>query len=193
MKKIILFLPLLTFSLLVISCNTKDLCDSENVESEEEVASKFTFLTPAEDWFLSQTRAQEHSNEVITIETEDNSVSAILVKADLARNKYSCKKGFGLCNFRWGWEPLVAITDEEKSNGKSESEFLLKKDTAGKQYIELLLAEPYRNVNSFPFFEVDEDVFGYSESELEATIVQGSYKFNPNLGLYGGYKVYVEL
>ncbi|MGN1158436.1 MAG: hypothetical protein ACI4TK_19875 [Agathobacter sp.] len=179
-------------SLLLCSCQ-QDEIQTCRVNSIEETAREIGFLNLSKSE-LTSTRSSDY-NETADY---DNSVSLI---ARIARPKTNCKSGFGLCDIRAAETQIPVCFAQTRSNDStlitSKYECMtvcqIDKDMNGTA-IFLLASSPESHgltQETMPPFYVDEEIEQPLEDHNDCYLIvkPGSYKYNPDLGTYGGYSV----
>lgn len=158
--------------------------NAEQVIDEDSVASRLSF--------------KKISNEEIITKSGSKDASAVIVRIEFdefGRTSRNCK-GWGLCNYEIIWFPK----DESKSlvtNNDYRYSFPIFHDTnMNRFYIEILLDKPVPNdlpLDDFPL-KVDELMVldSYKIFNKDLFILNGDYRFNRNLGDYGGFVIYLE-
>lgn len=135
---------------------------------------------------------QPKLNEIKFIKINDNSSfnqknsTGKIIIIDIARKKHSddpnicgdCKCGLGVCR--------VCLFCDKNSNSQEVEIY----EENGNTFFELKLAEPKKQDIDYTFY-VDENV--YADDIQNLYVVKGIYNFNPNIGLYGGYKIDVKI
>ncbi|MDP3353393.1 MAG: hypothetical protein Q8S44_06610 [Flavobacteriaceae bacterium] len=127
--------------------------------------------------------------------TNKLSVDIIIVSWDWGRESRDCKSGFGICNV--DWFPATNRTTFPNSNNSNDFSTLLEFDSyKNKYYLDILLAEAVPE--DIPLdaisIKIDYDIesnYQYKTTD-KLTLHQGSYPFNLSLGVFGGYRIYLD-
>ena len=195
MKKVLFLMSIALIacvSMAVISCSNEEIITQEK-ETEEFVRNlKFQSLSERlNELKLIKSKNTRNSLDINDESVEDmaENINLVIFRFKIARKSLDCKKGFGVCDFKWF--PKENYAEEEESHEELSS--ILEVDDLGNKYMELRLGENVDNIN-MPNFIVDEDVIGShcENTENELIIKQGHYIFDRNIGNFGGYRITIE-
>lgn len=123
------------------------------------------------------------------------------VSLEFGRKSRNCR-GFGICHFSIKLKDYITNSDDASYDNCSG---IIEKDSSGREFVDFLLAEPLspdvdESALLLPIEEdIHEEVLGYPDELSTDTNLPRSYKlkkgvlhFNPNLGIYGGYRIYID-
>jgi hypothetical protein len=180
-------------------------CSSEEVTSpmgENDVIQNLKFET-LKSYMAKHggvTRSTEVTAEGGNLSNGEDGLTMVICSWDKrGRTSKNCR-GFGLCHFKWfpGWN--LALADSTLGTNPYVAE--ISTNTVGQKFLNVLLADSVAciNVADIPELCVDTDIVSDntventdSTSEEEYVILkEGSYKFQSDLGEYGGYRINVE-
>lgn len=125
--------------------------------------------------------------------SHDDKYLSILIELETGHDYPLCY-GWGICLFYC--EVTEFENGDNPSAGGNRTPLMCQGDH---YYIDILLAHPIGDISTIYPLIVSSDITTTIfpspniENTMEITIVQGSYRYNPNLGLYGGYRVDAEL
>lgn len=189
-KYIIVFM--LTIGLFTTYSCSKDEVISQEVDPED-MARELKFQS------ISSQLAADSVNGVQNIEsmnTRGGSVDILIFSFRIARKKYDCKKGFGICDFKWGWESMSS------ANNSIEDKYVvssyLRSTPTGKYYVSLPIDQKLstEEIQAMPELVVDEileRIEMINSEKNQITIEKGNYKYNQSIGENGGFEVPVNL
>ncbi len=199
MKKInFMSIAMFTVSILV-SCNNDDSYLTQNGRqqlSEEEVENavlRLGFISGSE-----RLKGEIDSRRKVNFRGEPSFRPEIGIKVRIAKKKYDCLKGFGLCDFKPIEVPklqmkmIKKMKIEEKTDENVYVSYL-EKDERGNEYMDLLIAKDplSEGLVNMPAFTVEEDLEKDvpHNKNTHLIMVPGNYKYDRSLGKYGGYRI----
>lgn len=191
MKKLIIVFMLAIGLFSTYSCS-KDEVISQEVDPED-MARKLKFQS------ISSQLAADSVNGTHSIEsmsTRGGSVDILIFSFRIAREKYDCKKGFGICDFKWGWENISSANNS--IDDKYVVSSYLRSTPTGKYYVSLPIDQKLSSeeIQAMPALVVDElleRMEMINSEKKQITIEKGNYQYNPSVGENGGFNVPVNL
>lgn len=189
----------LLFALTLTGCQSNDL-ETPQLSKADIIGESLKFLS-SEDYLAQLTstetektrsRTPNKDKDYITIDKgDDTKKEPITVSFTIARPKYRCKDGFGIC-----LPTLLKKYNSHETTLKTLTS-IIKKDFRGRSYAELQLRELPTNIKSkdIPDLRVDEplrarDTTGTTIRVFD--IKEKSFRFDPSIGRLGGYRIYFE-
>lgn len=128
---------------------------------------------------------------------KDSEISIIIAAFKIARKKYDCKRGFGICN--WVWFPKHQLYENGGDTDVTSWDCYsyIEESVEGERYVEIQFAEKVSSneLSIIGDLIVDTDTEGFNVEPGDfngMTIKKGNYTFDNNIGQYGGYRVYLE-
>lgn len=202
MKKMILFMVVAT---MLFSCQQEgNVSVSENEAASEALVRSLKFIpldkrlsdlkVASADTRGSGKGGKNTSKEGDEVSAEDP-FTIIVCSWDWGREKYDCERGFGFCHFKWFPEfkneikvPTTSLPDAS----------VIETDINGERYTDILLSEEVSLdiQKKLPALTIDkslswQDTLDTGEIKTLA-IRKGKYRFDPNLGENGGYRVKIH-
>jgi len=151
---------------------------------------------------LSQRISELHQNHINKITPSRNGqqggvdktdITIVIVAWDWGRPKRECK-GFGFCNVVW----FPDFKEKDIDNNFENNASVLEVDSVGRLYTDLILSKPIdtSNLSKIPSLAIDMPLIARDTSNIhnDTTLIvpKGSVQFNPNIGNYGGYRVFLK-
>lgn len=180
--------------------------ENDNTDDMEKLASNIKFQTIEE-----QLKDIEHKTTRSNVPTigdgklvtpvkpvdSTSPFSFVICSFDFGRNSRNCA-GFGICDFEWfPHSAQINTTDTDSITSLKYNASVLKVDSDGNKFIDLLLAEPIDSGSMpiVPDLAIDEDLIGHNSKSNNSQIYimqGGKYKYNPKLGNFGGYRISIK-
>lgn len=200
-KKLFLSVMTLMGVISLSSCQNDVTAPTEENEQtwNDSIVLNLKYMNPAQILGLSTTRV----SEVPYGDVEEGADGLTIVSfywgkrsPYYTKNNRDCvRRTAHLCYALWFPMPEPIIYDSEFQDDQVYS--VLERDEKGQYYANILLAEePTFSEAITPFISVDEDATFWgtrSLNSVEFTTVQGQYLYDRSLGLYGGFKIDIEV
>jgi hypothetical protein len=151
------------------------------------IAATTTFVACKKDEKSVQTSQKNNGTSNLL---RDGKSVVIVAWDEWGRKKKDCK-GNGLCKAVW-----FPLTDEDQSSSYAHSTTLEFDEVLGKYFVKLLRESSVGNPVPLEILTlpIDEPILLNTQAVLgqNLTFPIGEYPYIANLGLYGGYKVYLD-
>jgi len=119
-------------------------------------------------------------------------ISIVICSWSWHRNKYGCKRGFGICDFKWFPNMHEYHSNQELFENSSLIEF----DETGEPFMNIYLAEPIdlTVADSISTMVIDDDIVSEQADASGRYFImkKGTYRYDQNIGQNGGYHINME-
>lgn len=197
MKKILLFIVLMAFTL--TACQNEDLTTAE--PSDIENAAKGLGFIKLKDQ-ISIYDSTQTKNIQRRRNAPPKNLDLIIFSAKIARAKYDCKKGFGLCDIKILGIP-VGLEKSDPYQALDEKyddvcSTLVENNMKEGSYVTLQIANSPESagIENMPAFYIDEYIEEecvINDSTYKVSIAPGAYEYNEAIGENGGFKIGLSL
>ena len=192
MKKLFFSLILLIGVIVISSCSSEEA--SVKCVDYEAMARQLIFQSVGSQVTATDANNIAFSSENIT--RGRGEVTVIICSFRIARKKYNCKTGFGVCDFKWIWQKMSSANDFVNENNVVSS--VVRTSSLGSYYVVLpieqeLSDEDKKNMPPLIVDDYVEHMETIDNKKQTISIKDGSYKYNPSIGKNGGFEVPVTL